>query len=137
VILLLAVPLSLSLFLSFNFTLWLLSKITSSSWKFGAILLIDVAVAVISPVILLNTVIYIGIQLGVNVAGGLVDFSSFNEANIFALILGSAAYIINANFIGFSGTSWFMYMVSDWTVRVVIFAMQIIFLFVNIYYTVY
>jgi hypothetical protein len=47
VIAILAIPLSLSLLLSFNCTLWLLSSITSSSWKFAAILLMDALVALI------------------------------------------------------------------------------------------
>jgi hypothetical protein len=65
VIALLAIPLSLSLLLSFNCTLWLLSSITSSRWKFAAILLLDAFVALIAPVVLLNIFVYLGIQLGI------------------------------------------------------------------------
>lgn len=136
VIVLLAIPLSLSLLLSFNCTLWLLSSITSSSWKFYAILFLDAFVALLAPVVLLNIFVYIWIQIAVYMAGGLIDYSAFNSANIFTLIIGSAAYILNLNFATLTATTWFMYMTPDWTVRLLVFLLQLFLLGVSIYSTI-
>lgn len=136
VIVLLVIPLSFSLLLSFNCTLWLISSITSSSWKLFVILLVDALVTLIAPAVLLNIFIYFGIQAGVYIAGGLVDYSSFNSANILTLSMGLAAYLINLSFIGLTDTSWFMYMTPDWIARLIVFVIQLFFLGLNIYHTV-
>jgi hypothetical protein len=136
VIALLAIPLSLSLLLSFNCTLWLLSSITSSSWKLAAILLLDALVALIAPAVLVNIAVYLAIQVGVNAAGGLIDFSSFDSANIATLISGYSAYTVNLSFILLTGTSWLMYVTPDWSVRLLVFVVQLLFLGIAIYQTV-
>jgi hypothetical protein len=73
--------------------------------------------------------------MGVYVAGGLIDYSAFDSVNIFTLTIGFAAYIINLNFVTLTGTSWFMYMTPDWTVRLIVFALQLFFLGASIYHT--
>jgi hypothetical protein len=51
VIILVAIPLSLSLLMSFNLTLWLLSRTTTSSFKLIAIVGLDIFIAVVMPVV--------------------------------------------------------------------------------------
>jgi hypothetical protein len=67
---------------------------------------------------------------------GLIDYSALDSVNIFTLITGFAAYIINLNFVTLTGTSWFMYMTPDWTVRLIVFVIQLFFLGASIYHTV-
>ena len=86
--------------------------------------------------VLLNIFLYLAIQIGVYVAGGLIDYSAFDSVNIFTLIIGFTAYFINLNFVTLTGTSWFMYMTSDWTVRLIVFVLQLFFLGASIYHTV-
>lgn len=99
VLIILAIPLSISLLASFNFTLWLLSQVTSSAIRLFIMLILDISVAVLAPLVLLNIGLFIGATLIVFLPGGLWDFSGFKVANLTSLCLGSAAFAIDITFI--------------------------------------
>ena len=88
-LLIVAVPLVISLFISFHLTLWLLSIVTKSSLGILLIIIIDFSIAVIMPPLLLNIMINIGtLIIGLYLNSGLIDFSRFAHADLTALVYG-------------------------------------------------
>jgi hypothetical protein len=94
VIVILAIPLSLSLLFSFHFTLWLLSKITSSSFKLTIVLCPDMFVAIAAPLILFTAFMLVGALIGISLVGGFVDFTYFDEASVTTLIVGESSMLV-------------------------------------------
>jgi hypothetical protein len=125
VIAFMAIPLSFSLLVSFNLTLWLLSKVTSSSFKLIAIGVLDIFIAVVMPVVLLSLFMLIGTYVSVIAIGGFMDFTYFDTVNITTLIVGQSAMLFNLNLLVLTGPAWFVYAVADWGVRIVYLIIQI------------
>lgn len=136
VIIFFAFPLSLSLFVSFNLTLWLLSLITSSSFKLIVIVCIDFLIAIAAPVVLLNIFLLIGAYINVISIGGFVDFTYYDTVSMTTLIIGQTAMQINLSLLLFAGPAWLVYMIPDWGVRTYYLIIQTILLRSLIYKTV-
>lgn len=85
-----AIPLTVSLLLSFNFTLFVLSLITKSRMRFVLIVIIDFAVALLFPPLLLTMFLYLGALISVAYTGPLVDFVAFRSANMASLVIATA-----------------------------------------------
>ena len=103
------IPLSLGLLSSFNLTLWILSRITSSSFKLASMLLLDVIVALIMPQTIFVIMFYIFEFVIISIMGGLVDFSTFDKANLGTFILADSAVVSSASLILPVLFSWSIY----------------------------
>ena len=136
VIILMAIPLSLSLLVSFNLTLWMLSKITSSSFKLIVILCLDVFIAVVAPVVLLNIFLLIGSFVSIIVVGGLIDFTYFDTVSMTTLAIAQSAMVINLSLLLLVGPAWLVYAIPDWGVRAIYLTIQMLLLRGVIYTTV-
>jgi hypothetical protein len=94
----LAIPLSASLFVSFHLTLWLLSIVTSSRIKLLLIFMLDIFVAFLLPIVLLNIALIISGFAMVFMGGGLWDFTGFTKATYLSLVLGRSLYDLDIVF---------------------------------------
>jgi hypothetical protein len=108
-IVIVGVPLSLGLLLSFNVTLYILSKITSSPVKLASMLLLDADVALMMPQIIFVVILYIFEIVAISTMGGLVDFSTFDDANLTTFILADSAVMFSASLILPVLFSWNLY----------------------------
>jgi hypothetical protein len=94
-----AIPLTAALFVSLNFTLWILSRITRSNLGFFILVLFDFLIAIIMPPLLTSFSLLILVGVGVVISGQILDLSWFDTANWVTLTIGSAALGINLSFI--------------------------------------
>jgi hypothetical protein len=115
VLVLLAIPLSLGLLFSFNFTLWLLSKITSSSFKLTVMLCVDMFVATAAPVLLYNAFTFAAALIGMSLFGGAIDFTYFDEANVETLIICESSMVTIFSLIGPIVPGFLIYKLWSWT----------------------
>jgi hypothetical protein len=95
VVILLGIPLTVSLVLSFNFTIWILSKITSSSMALLSMIVVDLLVSLLTPPTLLMLIIYIFALVAVFTTGGLIDFSTFDVIDLRNFMIALSRVIIH------------------------------------------
>jgi hypothetical protein len=103
------IPLSAALLISFNLTIWTLSKITYSSLRLFVVFIFDIIIAVLLPPLILTIVIYVIVLLAVYTLGGLVDYFTFDHSSIFNLIVGGIWLSITASLPLPMILSWILY----------------------------
>jgi hypothetical protein len=94
-----AVPLSLALWVSLNLTLKLLSGITASRLRFALVVVFDVLIALLMPPLitsLMTSILIAGLVFGF---GQFPDFFVFQSANWLSLTVGKVFFVTSINFI--------------------------------------
>lgn len=99
VIIILAAPLSLALYISFNFTLWLLRRITRSKLHYAFLVGLDLFVALAAPPIITSFCLLLLFGIEIVAVGSVIDLSSFDSANWLTLAFGIATLGLNAAFV--------------------------------------
>jgi hypothetical protein len=94
-----AAPLSAALWLSFNITLRLLSRITASKLSLFLLVTLDVLVALLMPPLVTSFMTCVLVGGAVFAFGELPDFFAFQSANWFTLTVGGALFMTSFNFI--------------------------------------
>lgn len=96
---LVALPVSAALVISFNFTLWLLRRVTRSKLRFAFLVLIDLLIAISAPPVLTSfcLIVLFGFQLFAT--GQIVDLSIFDSANWGTLTVGLATFYTNTGYV--------------------------------------
>jgi hypothetical protein len=74
-----ALPLMIGLFVSFNLTLWLLSRIVQSRLTFMLIVIADVGLAFAMPAVLSALMLTLMLVVVFHLAGGIPNFATFEE----------------------------------------------------------
>lgn len=92
------IPLTIALFISFHFTLWILTRVTSSKTKLLIMLIIDAITVTIMPPVLSNIMLYT-FALGFISLGGVFDFAIFNKASLHGLLFGDTSVMLIVSFI--------------------------------------
>jgi hypothetical protein len=95
----LAIPLTIALLISFNATLWILSKITRSKLRLFFLIVVDVLVATIMPPLLTSIFLLLVVGAAIILFGQIIAFASFSSANWFTLTLGAASLGMHVKFI--------------------------------------
>lgn len=104
-LLFLAMPLLIALGLSFNITLWILSKITESKVRLILIIAVDIAVALIMPPLLTSAMLLSSFLFVVFGMGNAIDFTTFAQPNWLTIGISGASITLHALYIlplGFS-----------------------------------
>lgn len=91
--------LSISLFLSFNLTLWLLSKFTGSKLRTFLIVIADLLVAVLLPPFLYSLIIMVFVYTTIFFYGGVVDYSTFENPTWTTVIISEASIALTLQFV--------------------------------------
>ncbi len=91
--------LSISLFLSFNLTLWLLSKFTGSKLRTFLIVMADLLIAVLLPPFLYSLTIMAFVYTIISFHGGVVDYSTFENPTWTTLIISEASIALTLQFV--------------------------------------
>lgn len=123
--LILSVPLTISLLISFNFTIWILSIITTSSLTFGIIIVIDLFVSLIMPPLMLTLIVYGFVLLSVFLAHGLVDYTTFEEVNLLNFSIASTGLQFTGSLLIPSISSWLIYNTSGLYYHVEVILLQL------------
>jgi hypothetical protein len=90
----LALILSLALYISFNLTLWLLSKSVTSKVKLLAMLVLTFVIAIIMPPLLISTLMQCFWFSAVFTGGGIIDFATFPDPNWFTIALAMTSILL-------------------------------------------
>jgi hypothetical protein len=93
------VPLSIALWVSFNITLRLLSVVTRSRLYFLLVVGFDIVIALVMPPLLTSFAILFLVGGGVFAFGQVPDFFAFSSANWFTLTFGLALFNLSLSYI--------------------------------------
>jgi hypothetical protein len=85
-----AIPLTVSLILSFNFTLFILSIITKSNYWLFLIVICDLFVALTFPPLILTLFLYAGTIISLQFINPIMDYTAFGNASITSLTIATA-----------------------------------------------
>lgn len=121
----LLIPLSVSLVVSFNLTLWMLSSLSASRLRLWFIVVASVLIAVASPLLLLNLFLFLAADIGALLGGGLWDLTGFDYATVSNLIIGYSTFVIALNFVDQSVTSDFLHLFSNLPVTLLTILFQL------------
>jgi len=103
------IPLSLALLISFHLTISVLSRITSSTLKLLIVFVFDLIMAVLLPPLILAIVIYTFAMVAVFLLGGLVDYFTFDRASMSTFITASVALGLTTSLLTPVVSSWLIY----------------------------
>jgi hypothetical protein len=95
-LLFLAIPLFIALWLSFNITLWILSKVTESKVRLVLIVFLDVVVALVMPPLLTSAMLLSAFLIMVFGIGNIIDFTTLQNSNWMTVGISGASVMLHA-----------------------------------------
>jgi hypothetical protein len=108
-LIIIAVPLTISLLISFNITLWMLSKITSSSATLTIMVVADLFLALIMPPLILTIILFIFALCAMFMTGELIDYSTFDNVNLWNFSISSLGLSFTGALLFPTISAWVIY----------------------------
>jgi hypothetical protein len=95
--LILAIPLTIGLLVSFSLTLWLLSRFTESRTGAFLIVTVDLIVALVMPTIVSGVLLSIGVFVVVFSVDGMPDYASIGKITWMTLAIASVCFLLGTS----------------------------------------